>query len=562
MNSEKQNQHELECLLMKMVDSSKRLDTADTSRIEELIKGNPERLRFYQAYMEIDVLLESEAAVSFSESALVTEAADQGAKVSILATPHSGAKASSKRSPLATGPGPKANRLRSARIKKQSNIAKWALAGCFLLGLGWFAANRTGNKDAVAHLTATEQVVWKGASTGLEAGDALMANEELVLESGRVYLETTAGVVMAVEGPARFNPLRTGDVSLALGKARVRVPEPVQGFTLHGLDVKITDLGTEFGVEVSDTGQVITEVYEGRVRLEVPGEQPAIPVELSEGWLGEKVPSKRAFRISPFGRSARSITWWDDSQKSVSTILTENPEYYYRFDTSQDGTTRSFVNRSLYTAQLAGDARFVADGPLDSLGRAGHVLQFSGSGSAEIPIGMAVVEQTGAYSIALWVRPDRLSDQNILVATNHLGADREFGPQLRIRPDGKVEHYLYTHPLRRGGQGGDYTQRSQIRIQAGQWSHIAISASSNGEMQLVVNGKQATTPLPVSSRISGEYARLILGVSSGKQRHNAHKADSFEGTMDELAFFSRALSLDQLNEIYQASRPCFAGDSL
>ena len=559
MNSEVQEKREFEKLLSRLTDSS--LDQLQANRLEDLIRGNPERIQLYRDFIELDLMMDLEAALPSTENLLSDS-------LSLSKATHASTWESRKHRLL---PNQADRGLRSGKPRQGRRVFPFVslalgrrsavAAGLLLtLCLSWLLMSGMRSKPSFL-ITGLHETVFIGLQKEPAAGDSLKTDEFLALDSGRLYFESYGGVRIAVEGPAKVRPLGTGNIELSLGKVRVRVPDGQEGFAVYGPDVTITDLGTEFGVEVNSSGQVITEVYEGRVQVSTPREPDLAPLELTEGWYGMVRPGSRpTLHASPLGSETPAISWQDVSQTCVTSTLAMRPEYYLRFDGIAGNTQPSLINRSLYEATTNGRIASIASGPDTTMGEQGRALKLAGGGGLEIPIGLAAVEQTGAYTFTMWAKLDQLADQNILVSTNYLGPNTTFGPQLRLWADGTLEHYIYTRGYPRTTRGKDYLQHSTTTLSINEWTHLAFSAASNGQMHLFVNGELAASPLSIPSSITGENLRVILGCQSGMRRDEQHHMEAFTGLIDELAFFNRQLSVDEIKSLFEAAKSSFEED--
>ena len=88
------------------------------------------------------------------------------------------------------------------------------------------------------------------------------------LENGLVSFANDDGVELLVEGPAIVEWLSGQRLRLMSGSAVVRMPQGQSGFVVETAKMRVTDLGTEFGVSVSPNGDERVQVYKGRVRAE------------------------------------------------------------------------------------------------------------------------------------------------------------------------------------------------------------------------------------------------------------------------------------------------------
>jgi hypothetical protein len=71
--------------------------------------------------------------------------------------------------------------------------------------------------------------------------------------------------VVVIEAPARFHWPAAERLVLSEGRANAEVPEAAVGFTIETPAAELQDLGTRFGVEVSDQGESRLHVFEGEV---------------------------------------------------------------------------------------------------------------------------------------------------------------------------------------------------------------------------------------------------------------------------------------------------------
>ena len=114
------------------------------------------------------------------------------------------------------------------------------------------------------------------------------------LQSGLVEIETTSNTTLIVEAPAQFELINAMHGRLMAGNVVVRMPKGKSGFVMDLPQMRVTDLGTEFGVSVAPNGKSLVQVYDGKVRAESlsgPGSK-----ELT---IGESMVSKADGTLSP-----------------------------------------------------------------------------------------------------------------------------------------------------------------------------------------------------------------------------------------------------------------------
>lgn len=138
-----------------------------------------------------------------------------------------------------------------------------AIAVAFLVH---FNVGRHGNVSSslasVAHLGDAK---WANGAD-FTAGEYL-GKERLRLSSGIVRLDFANGVRVTLEGPADFELIGPTETRLHSGTMFAHVPPEGIGFEVHTERGNVVDLGTTFGITVSENGSTDVSVYEGEVKV-------------------------------------------------------------------------------------------------------------------------------------------------------------------------------------------------------------------------------------------------------------------------------------------------------
>ncbi len=101
---------------------------------------------------------------------------------------------------------------------------------------------------------------WSAApSSQIEAG------QQINLAAGLLVLEYNSGVELTLNGPATFVATSDKSAQLLSGQLSARVPVKGRGFTVETHAGDFVDLGTEFGMIVTEEGSVETHVFKGEV---------------------------------------------------------------------------------------------------------------------------------------------------------------------------------------------------------------------------------------------------------------------------------------------------------
>ncbi|HIF34019.1 MAG TPA: hypothetical protein EYQ75_20695 [Planctomycetaceae bacterium] len=92
----------------------------------------------------------------------------------------------------------------------------------------------------------------------------------MVVSRGLVRLDFSNGPRITVEGPARLELIDENRLVLHRGVVTATIPESAIGFVIDTDAAHVVDLGTSFGISVSDTGLTDVCVFEGEVQVSSP----------------------------------------------------------------------------------------------------------------------------------------------------------------------------------------------------------------------------------------------------------------------------------------------------
>lgn len=119
----------------------------------------------------------------------------------------------------------------------------------------------------VATLTSGIKAQWDGAGDTIDLGQRLSTKTPLRLNKGFAELVFDEGAKVVVEAPAAFELRGEDRIMVQSGRVTTLVSEAAQGFRVDTPTSRVTDLGTEFGVQVSPHGDTVVQMYQGRARL-------------------------------------------------------------------------------------------------------------------------------------------------------------------------------------------------------------------------------------------------------------------------------------------------------
>ena len=128
----------------------------------------------------------------------------------------------------------------------------------------WKASISAGSVPIVATLTGAVDCVWE---PGYEAtyGELISQGREIRLREGLAQLTFDSGAKLIVQGPATFVARTETSATMDQGKISALCPERARGFKLRTPTSEIIDIGTEFAVDVQESGDSEIHVFQGEV---------------------------------------------------------------------------------------------------------------------------------------------------------------------------------------------------------------------------------------------------------------------------------------------------------
>lgn len=130
--------------------------------------------------------------------------------------------------------------------------------------------------------------VWSAASPAPRPGEQLESGRRFNLGLGLVEIGTDHATIV-LEGPATFSFIGPRKISLTRGQLTATVAKPAAAatsgplFTVQTPTAVVSDLGTQFGVEIDPTGLTTVHVFDGLVECAGTGFAAGSPVRLKGG---------------------------------------------------------------------------------------------------------------------------------------------------------------------------------------------------------------------------------------------------------------------------------------
>ncbi len=331
-------------------------------------------------------------------------------------------------------------------------------------------------------------------------------DRKYILDSGLLEITYDSGAKVILQGPCTYEVESSAGGYLALGKLTAKVEagggkgsrSKVQGsrskaepssFILHPSSLfsvrtptaVVTDLGTEFGVDVKESGDSLTHVFMGRVEVRLAGDGkenvPAIQLAENEsvqvdgnGWkrdieAGSKTCKPESFvrrmPAAPKPSPIKVLAWFrlgDDDPGAVAgaTVNKETIDHEGHGNLSRRGEPS-------YSAHAAPDG---GDFSMRFHGTVGEGLDSH-----------ACYTVRDNFILEAWVKVNKLGVRPTLIAYNGHSDRDGFG----LFMSGGKWKFIF---------GGIKIVDSGVSVELGKWTHVALVCQW-GRAQLWVNGRPA-----------------------------------------------------------------------
>lgn len=429
--------------------------------------------------------------------------------------------------------------------------------------------------ESVAVLTRLVDVVWEDGVEKVGV-DTPLHRQQLNIKSGLMQIEFYCGAAVIVEGPASFELVAPDRGFAHHGKLRAHVPARARGFTIGTKSGNVVDLGTEFGLDISPEGLSELHVIDGEVDFHDSTSETNQPQRLVGG---------QGIEVAGNGDSHRMI-------ESDSSRFVNHAQLKARASQKRRGMYERWQD---YHTQLRKDPAIVADYVFDDFQDWGRTLVNAAEGADETSYGAIVgagwqrgrwpqskalqfqspsdrvrIKLDGEYeslTLAAWVQIEELTG-NRSIALLHPEIDHQRSPDLEKQrfihwtlvptPEGAVLHFAESHGHRLSSRNHYNSVAHGVRTaELGTWVHMAlvydrenmmVSHYKNGEL---IGAKPIKNP-----RIMGiGVADIGNWPYKGWAANTQFEFRNLTGLMDEFVVLGRAMSGDEIYEMYEVGQP-------
>jgi hypothetical protein len=429
---------------------------------------------------------------------------------------------------------------------------------------GAFRDNGVPTVDAerVGQITGMIDCRWPDARTSLTTTDVYLGNR-YVLASGLMEITYNSGARAILRGPTTYTVNSPNGGFLAMGKVSVRVNKkaedgdssksgfhlpPPELFSVRTPTAVVTDLGTEFGVDVDPQGIADVHVFSGKVKAIVLASDtdPSSESLLTEGEAMRLEPHRPLIR-----RAANRTAFSVELRRLGSAAVA-----HWTTSAEQSGLIANWKFNEGAGARVSESIRGIRQrvtGPADWIsGKCGMALSFRDAPDKPAWIDTSYnlvgddAEFPKHFTISVWVDlPRVLDDYGTIVEQQYFGDGSQ-----NLWPHGFYTAIERDNRAHFGVCVADrwINMNSAMQLSVHQWHHLGFvydSKQTAGNLRIYVDGQRDAHELTTA----GEPLTLPVGDARVRiGRHVKHKCN-FTAGMDDLSFWTRALNDAELRAI-------------
>lgn len=401
----------------------------------------------------------------------------------------------------------------------------------------------------VAVLSRAIDVVWEASDTVSTVGAPLEPGK-LKLTQGFAEVEFYSGARVVLEAPAEVDLISATEVICRQGKLSAHVPAQARGFTVMTPQMKVVDIGTAFGVEVT-AGRGEVHVFEGHVQVtpvgltEVKDLFKGEALALTSAGVMEALPMNPMAFATPGELDSREaivqtrrFAEWKQASRQCQSL--PGLLLYYDFQPASE-QERVLRNVSL-GAPHESDGAVIGARWTEGRWPLKRALEFKALGDR---VRTRIPGEFKSLTLHAWIRVDGLKrSYNSLMMSDGFDDGKV---HWQIHQDGKVILCI------RGTD--EQTYRSPVVFtpeRFGQWTQIvSVFDGEKKQVRFYVDG------MLVSELSAGVKSTLkigdmeianwnTVGYGSGGNFRN------WNGRMDEFAIFNRVLTGEEVERLYLA----------
>ncbi len=411
--------------------------------------------------------------------------------------------------------------------------------------------------DHIALLTQAVGVEWD-TNRNLQTGAGLSAGW-LKLKQGTIQVELISGASILIEGPAAVKLISPLKAFCQFGKVRASVPEQAHGFTMETSRLNVVDLGTEFTLSLDQSGSGQVEVIDGKVELHSTDSQ-LTPANVQSLTTGEGVQFNQRGTIDRLQEAILPLinpeelsqlveqqqTQQFERWQNQNALLKADPSIvaYYDFEESSNWL-RTLNNKSQQKPASSSHGAIVGCQWTSGRWPQKRSLEFKRTSDR---VRTHIPGEYQSLTFMAWVRIegfDRWLSSLMLTDGYNDG-----NPHWQLSDKGEMILGVKTGP------GKNYFSPVVLQpTDLGRWIFL-VTVYDHQKQEVVhyldgvaVSHHEIENPIPLV------IGPAEIGNWRPQEHSGAHSIRSLNGRLDEFALFGRALSADEILQLYQTGKP-------
>lgn len=411
--------------------------------------------------------------------------------------------------------------------------------------------------DHIALLTQSVGVEWD-TNRNLQAGAGLSAGW-LKLKQGTIQVELISGASILIEGPAAVKLISPLKAFCQFGKVRASVPEQAHGFTMETSRLNVVDLGTEFTLSLDQSGSGQVQVIDGKVELHSTDSQ-LTPANVQSLTTGEGVQFNQRGTIDRLQEAILPLinpeelsqlveqqqTQQFERWQNQNALLKADPSIvaYYDFEESSNWL-RTLNNKSQQKPASSSHGAIVGCQWTSGRWPQKRSLEFKRTSDR---VRTHIPGEYQSLTFMAWVRIegfDRWLSSLMLTDGYNDG-----NPHWQLSDKGEMILGVKTGP------GKNYFSPVVLQpTDLGRWIFL-VTVYDHQKQEVVhyldgvaVSHHEIENPIPLV------IGPAEIGNWRPQEHSGAHSIRSLNGRLDEFALFGRALSADEILQLYQTGKP-------
>lgn len=417
-------------------------------------------------------------------------------------------------------------------------------------------------------ISGQDDVIWGDLVS--RATGSLLPTGDMKLTAGVVQLELFSGVSVVVEGPADFAVTSPMHMSVRFGKVRAHVPEPAHGFRVSTRDGDVVDLGTDFAVDVASAGSEF-HVLEGEIEIESNGTKRRLrtgeALSSSSSVLANLAADRQRFlgqreigdrlREAMKSRRERWLEWANQLRSDPRLVALYQPGVNGNAEDWR--TDRRIVNQAQSDFGASEGTAVAAVRTTDRWLNRDGALDFSPTGSR---VRLTIPGEYQSLTLSCWVKINSLDRwYNSLFLTD--GHDKN-EPHWQIMDDGRLFFSVKKRDQWDATKGEKdkhiyFSPPFWNTSLSGQWLMITtVYDVKNRVVTHYVNGKAiGEEAIPPDYLVEGVQIgnASLCNWSSPERDEPRFAVRNLNGSLDEFAMFSDALTAAEIQEMFEHGSP-------